>query len=93
MVPDAFPRVDWPETFKTTDDRVLDVRLDAVVVARVEVPVTANVLVVVLLVVVRFVMNEVSAEKIEEKRLDEVAFVEKRLVAVSAEEDAVASTV
>ena len=58
-----------------------------------EVPVTTNVLVVVLFVVVKFVINEVNAEKIEEKRLDDVAFVEKRLVEVRAVAEAVANTV
>ena len=51
------------------------VRLDTEVVAKVEVPVTTKVLVVVLLVVVRLVINEVRAETMEEKKLDDVALV------------------
>jgi hypothetical protein len=67
---------------------VAAVRLAIVVVANVEVPVTTNVLVVVLFVVVRLVMNAVTALRIFEKKLDEVAFVvdafvEKKLVAVA----------
>ena len=45
------------------------------VVARVEVPVTTKVPVVVLLVVVRLVINAVTAFRIDAKKLDEVAFV------------------
>jgi hypothetical protein len=51
------------------------------------------VLVVVAFVDVKLVKNPVTAEKIEEKRLEEVALVEKRLVAVRDVADAVASTV
>ena len=66
------------------------VSLEIVVVARVEVPVTTKVLVVVLFVVVRLVKNAVSAVKILAKRLDDVAFVvdalvAKKLVAVALE--------
>jgi hypothetical protein len=57
--------------------------VDTVVVATVEVPVTTKVLVVVLFVVVRFVMKEVTA----------LRSVEKRLVAVNPDEDALASDV
>ena len=73
------------------------------VVASVLVPVTTKVLVVVLLVVVRLVMNDVTALRSVAKKLDEVAFVLVRfviaplvlvsVVAVSAVADAVASTV
>ena len=72
-------------------------------VASVLVPVTTKVLVVVLLVVVRLVINAVTAFKSVAKRLDEVAFVLVRFVivplvlvrvfAVSAEEEALESVV
>jgi hypothetical protein len=50
------------------------------VVARVEVPVTTKVLVVVELVVVRLVMKEVTALNIEANRLVDVEFVEDEFV-------------
>ena len=62
------------------EDRSLIVALDIVVVARVEVPVTTKVLVVVELVVVRLVMKEVTALNIEAKRLVDVEFVEDEFV-------------
>lgn len=58
------------------------VRSDTVVVASVEVPVTAKNPVVVLLVVVKFVMKEVTALRSVAKKLEEVALVLERLVIV-----------
>ena len=90
---DALVRVVCPEI----------VRLATDVVASVEVPVTTKVLVVVLFVVVRLVINDVTALRSVAKKLDEVAFVLVRfviaplvlvsVVAVSAVADAVESTV
>jgi hypothetical protein len=69
-----------------------DWRLVAVVVASVEVPVTTNAPVVVLLVVVRLVINAVTAFKILAKILDVVALVLKSEVAVKADDEALLST-
>jgi hypothetical protein len=78
FVVDALVNVAFPVTF----------RVEIVVVARLDVPVTANVPVVVLFTVVRLVKNPVTAVKSVAKRLDDealvkLAFWEKRLVEVA----------
>jgi hypothetical protein len=57
------------------------VRREIVVVARVEVPVTTKVLVVVLFVLVRLVINAVTAFSRVAKKLEDVALVSVALVA------------
>ena len=54
--------------------------VEIVVVARLDVPVTAKVFVVVAFVAVRLSMNAVAAERSEEKKLVEVALVKKPYV-------------
>ena len=74
---DAFKRVTVPEAaIRSVTDSV-----DTVVVARVLVPVTTKVFVVVALVVVRLVMKAVTAERRLEKKLVDVALSKKALVA------------
>jgi hypothetical protein len=68
---EALPSVVFPVT----------VRVDTVVVARVEVPVTAKKSVVVAFAVERLVMIVVKALRRDAKRLDDVAFVVDALVA------------
>jgi hypothetical protein len=57
--------------------RSVMVALDTVVVAKLDVPVTTKVLVVVLFVVVRSVINAVAAERRLEKKFVEVALSKK----------------
>jgi biotin synthase-like enzyme len=61
--------------------RSVTARVEIVVVARLDVPVTAKVLVVVAFVVVRLVMKAVAADNRLEKKFVEVAVSKKALVA------------
>jgi hypothetical protein len=93
-VAEALERVVWPlmlavpETERLVVEALvivvwpLAVREDTVVVARVEVPVTANVPVVVAFVVVKLVMNAVTALRSVEKRLVAVNPVDEAFVRV-----------
>ena len=87
VTPRVPPTFAFPEAERFVDDALASVvcpvtlSVEAVVVAKVEVPVTTKELVVVLLVVVRLVKNAVSAVKRLAKKVEEVALVVEAFVA------------